>query len=342
MPRVSLVILSWNALDLLKKCFASVVATDYPDLEVIYADNASTDGSADWVAEHFPSVRVIRHAENYLFCKGNNEAIRQATGKYVVLLNNDIETPPGWLAPLVNAAEADSRIAALQPKILQYHRRDRFGYGGAAGGFLDRMGYTFTRGHIFGTRERDNGQYDYACDLDFAGGCALFLRQNALERTGLLDERFQMHMEEVDLCWRLRNQGYRVACEPTSHVFHVRGDTDFNYVPWRLYFNIRNSLWMLHKNLTPKRFLAILVQKAAVESVLAAGLLVRGQWKSAASILRGYRDAYCMKGNVRAEQPECHAERAYHGSILWDYFIRRRRTFAELPAKKFRLPKTVG
>ncbi len=342
MPRVSLIILSWNALDLLKECFASVVATDYPDLEVIYADNASTDGSAEWVAEHFPSVRIIRHAENYLFCKGNNEAIRHATGKYVVLLNNDIETPPGWLIPLVSAAEADSRIAALQPKILQYHRRDRFGYGGAAGGFLDRMGYAFTRGHILGTRECDNGQYDYACDLDYAGGCALFLRQSALERAGLLDERFQMHMEEIDLCWRLRKQGYRIVCEPTSHVFHVRGDTEFNYVPWRLYFNIRNSLWMLYKNLTPKRFLAVLAQKAAVETVLAVGLLARGKWKSAASILRGYRDAHRMKGAFRAERPESHAANAYRGSILWDYFIRRRQTFAELPEKKFRLPKTVG
>ena len=342
MPCVSLIILSWNALDLLKQCFASIVDTDYPNLEIIYADNASTDGSADWVATHFPSVRVLRHAENHLFCKGNNEAIRQATGKYVVLLNNDIETPPGWLTPLVQAAEADEAIGALQPKILQYHQRNRFGYGGAAGGFLDRLGYAFTRGHILGTKEQDTGQYDTGCDLDYAGGCALFLRQSALARTGLLDERFQMHMEEIDLCWRLRHEGYRIRYEPGSHVFHVRGDTDFNYVPWRLYFNIRNSLWMLYKNLTPRRFPVVLAQKAAVEAMLAAGLLVRGNWKSAASVVRGYRDAHRARDHFRAGRPRRAVEGTYRGSILWDYFVRRRKTFAELPRKLFQLPKVPG
>ncbi len=341
MPRVSLIILSWNGLDLLKQCFASVVATDYPNLEIIYADNASTDGSPEWVAEHFPSVRIIRHAENHLFCKGNNEAILQATGQYLVLVNNDIETPPGWLTALVGRAEADSTIGALQPKVLQYYQRDHFGYGGAAGGFQDRLGYSFARGHILQTMERDSGQYDDACELDYAGGCALFLRRTALNEVGLLDERFEMHMEEIDLCWRLRRQGFRIVYEPRSHVYHVRGDTRFNYAHWRLYFNIRNSLWMLYKNLPARRFPVVLTQKAAIEGALAASLLVRGRWKGAASILRGYRDAYRNRRAFRSERPRRHTPNAYRGSILWDYFIRRRRTYAELPRQRLRLTEAV-
>ena len=183
---------------------------------------------------------------------------------------------------------------------------------------------------------RDAGQYDAACDLDYAGGCALLLRQTALAHAGLLDERFQMHMEEIDLCWRMRACGFRIVYEPRSHVFHVRGDTEFNYVPWRLYFNIRNSLWMLYKNLGPAPFAAVLAQKAAVETALAAGLLVRGRWKSAASIFRGYRDAHRRRRDFRADRTAMAAGTGYRGSILWDYFIRRRRTFSELPVNRFR------
>ncbi len=336
MPRVTIIVLSWNALDLLKSCFASVAAINYPNLEVIYADNASTDGSARWIAQQFPNVRVLQHEENFLFCRGNNEAIRQGSGKYIVLLNNDIETPSDWLHPLVEAAEADERIGALQPKILQYRRREWFGYGGAAGGFLDRMGYAFARGHILHTKEPDTGQYDDACDLDYAGGCALFLRASALERSGLLDERFQMHMEEIDLCWRLRALGYRIGYVPESHVFHVRGDTEFNYVPWRLYYNIRNSLWMLYKNLVPQRFWIVLLQKVVIEAALALRLLAQGRPAGAVAILRGYRDAHLQRHQFRDDRASRAVEGSYRGSILWDYYVRGRKTFGALPAKRMR------
>jgi len=336
MPRVSLIILSWNALELLKKCFPSVVATDYPDLEIIYADNASTDGSPDWITQHFPSVRVLRYTKNHLFCRGNNKAIQQATGKYLVLLNNDVETPPDWLAPLVAQAEADESIGALQPKILQYDKRDHFGYGGAAGGFLDRIGYSFTRGHILGTMEQDRGQYDDVCDLDYAGGCAMFLRREALEKTGLLDEHFQMHMEEIDLCWRLRAHGFRIVSEPSSYVYHVRGDAGFNYTSWRLYFNIRNSLWMLYKNLPAHRFMTLLVQKAAIEGALAAGLLLRGKPRSTAAILRGYWDAHWQKRRLQRNRNQRYVPPTYRANFLWDYYVLRRHTFSALPKRKFR------
>ena len=156
LPRVSVVIVSWNALPLLKQCLPSVVATDYPDLEIVLADNASTDGSAAWAEAEFPTVKVVRHPENWLFCRGNNEAIPHTTGTYVCLLNNDVEVPTGWLTPLVEAMEAQPDVAAVQPKLLQYDDRGRFEYAGASGGFLDRYAYPFTRGRIFDTVERDS------------------------------------------------------------------------------------------------------------------------------------------------------------------------------------------
>ena len=336
MPRVSLIILSWNALELLKKCFPSVVRTNYPNFEIIYADNASNDGSVEWITKNFPDVRVLRYPENYLFCRGNNEAIRVATGKYIVLLNNDVETPPNWLLPLVAQAEADPSIAALQPKILQYYKRDHFGYGGAGGGFLDRLGYSFTRGHIQHTMEEDKGQYDTIREIDYAGGCALFLRSSSLKASGLLDEHFQMHMEELDLCWRLRSHGFRILCLPESFVYHVRGDTGFNYTPWRLYLNIRNSLWMLYKNLPYHHFLMVVLQKAFIEGAFAVGLLLRGRPKSAAAIFRGYWDAHWQKKKLQRKRPPNYVSNSYRCNYLWDYFVLRRLTFGSLPERKFR------
>ena len=198
-PPVSIIVVSWNALPLLQQCLPSVARTAYPDLEIILADNNSTDGSAAWVASTFPQIQVIRLPVNLLYAGGNNAAWRHASGKYVVLLNNDVEAPPGWLQPLVDAAERDPLVAAVQPKILQFEARHRFEYAGAAGGFLDRLGYPFARGRVLNMMEDDTGQYDNRCCVDWATGAALLLRRTAVEQVGLLDERFEMHMEEIDL-----------------------------------------------------------------------------------------------------------------------------------------------
>ncbi|HET6566724.1 MAG TPA: glycosyltransferase family 2 protein, partial [Rhodothermales bacterium] len=201
-PRISIIIVTWNALPLLQACLPSVAATDYPDFEIILADNASTDGSVEWVRASLPEIRVVRHPENWAFCRGNNEAIPYATGKYILFLNNDVEVPPGWLDPLVREMD-DPSVAAVQPKLLQYHKRAWFEYAGASGGFLDALGYPFARGRIFDTLERDEGQYDNARDIFWASGAAMLVRRSALDEVGLFDERFVMHMEEIDLCWRL-------------------------------------------------------------------------------------------------------------------------------------------
>jgi len=337
-PRVSIVIVSWNARPLLQRCLPSVLATDYPNLEVILADNASTDGSAAWVAREYPSVKIVRHRENYLFCRGNNRALPHARGKYVVLLNNDVEVPPGWLWPLVEVVEGAGDVAAVQPKLLQYDDRHRFEYAGAAGGYLDRLGYPFTRGRLFDTMEVDQGQYDDARDIFWATGAALLLRRSALDEVGTLDERFEMHMEEIDLCWRLQRHGYRVRVEPQSTVYHIGGGSLPQGNPRKTYYNFRNSLLMLYKNLPPAEWRRVFPLRLALDAAACFRSAVAGQPGEANAILRAYRDAFHMRTaytDVRPSPDERMVLPPYRGMVPVDYFLRGRTTFADLPASCF-------
>ena len=338
LPRVSLIIVSWNALPLLKQCLPSVVATDYPDLEIILADNASTDGSAAWVENTFPTVKVVRHPENWLFCRGNNAALAHATGSYILLLNNDVEVPPTWLYPLVDVMQQDPTVGAVQPKLLQYTRRDHFEYAGAAGGFLDRLGYPFARGRLFFTLERDEGQYDEITEVGWATGAALLLRRAALDEVGLLDERFMMHMEEIDLCWRLWRHGYRVCAVPTSAVYHIGGGSLAQGNARKTYYNYRNNLLLLYKNLSPRRWRRLFPARLALDGLAVVRALLTGRGREALAILRAYRDAHRLRSNYddeRPRTPEAGTPPLYHGSVVIDYFLKRRRLFSELPAHRF-------
>ena len=338
-PRVSVIIVSWNARPLLKQCLPSVVATDYPNFEIVLADNRSTDGSAAWVATEFPAAKIVRHPKNWLFARGNNAAVPHATGEYIVLLNNDVEVPPGWLRPLVDVMERNLDVGAVQPKLLQYDDRDRFEYAGASGGFLDRLGYPFTRGRVVDTMERDRGQYDDARDVFWATGAALCLRRTAFEAVGGLDERFEMHMEEIDLCWRLHRQGYRVRVEPSSTVYHIGGASLPQGDPRKTYYNFRNSLLMLYKNLPASVWRRVFAQRLALDTAAAVKALGTGSVDEATAIVRAYRDAHRMRSFYTTQRPAS-VEHAvlppYRGVIPIDYFLRGRRTFDALPAERFR------
>jgi GT2 family glycosyltransferase len=340
-PRVSIVIVSWNARSLLEQCLPSVLATEYPNVEVILADNASTDGSAAWVAREYPSVTLVRHPENWLFARGNNAALPHATGEYVVLLNNDVEVSPHWLGPLVDVMEARPEVGAVQPKLLQYDDRDRFEYAGAAGGFLDRIGYPFTRGRLFTTMERDRGQYDDAREVFWASGAALMLRRSALDTVGLLDERFEMHMEEIDLCWRLWRHGYRVRIEPASEVYHIGGASLPQSSPRKTYYNFRNSLLMLYKNLSPSLWRRTLPLRMGCDAAAVGRTLAAGEFREAAAILRAYRDAFRMCAHYQSIRPtpdDRPVPPPYRGLVAVDYFLRGRQTFASLPTNRFQMP----
>ena len=339
LPRVSVVIVTWNALPLLKRFLPSVLATDYPDLEIILADNASTDGSAAFVRERFPSVKVVRHPANWRFCRGNNAALPHATGRHVVLLNNDVEVPPGWLRPLVDVLETRPDVAAVQPKLLQTDDSERFEYAGAAGGFIDRAGYPFTRGRLFQSLEKDHGQYDDARDVFWATGAALLLRRAALDEVGLLDETFEMHMEEIDLCWRLWRAGWRVRAEPMSEVYHLGGSSLPQGHPQKAYYNFRNSLLMLYKHLSPRRWRRTFALRAALDAAAAARMATQGDPGEARAVARAYRDAHRLKGCYADQRPASDADTVlppYRGLIAADHFLLGRDAFTQLPPERFR------
>ncbi len=335
-PQVSIIVVSWNALTIVQRCLPSVVESKWPGLQVIFADNASTDGSAEWVAARFPEVQVIRHPENWRFCRGNNEAIRQSESDYVLLLNNDVEVPSDWLEPLIALAESDPLIAAVQPKIMQFDERDAFDYAGAAGGYLDRLGYPFARGRIFEHLERDAGQYDDVADLDWASGAAVLLRRSALEQVGLLDETFEMHMEEIDLCWRLRHAGYRIVIAPQSQVFHIGGGSLPRQSDQKLYFNVRNSLLMLYKNLPPAQRRRVLFERVVIDHVIALAWLVTGQFRKARALVRAHLDAHRRRGQY-TQLEMTQSLPSYRGRILFDYVLRGRRKFVDLSRHLFTL-----
>lgn len=253
MKPVAVIILNWNGAELLRQFLPSVVAGTSPRLaDIIVADNGSDDDSVEWVRQHYPEVVLLPFPENYGFAQGYNLSIEQAKAyEYVVLLNSDVETPDGWLEPLVAYADRHPEVAVCQPKLLSYRDKNRFEYAGAAGGFLDRYGYPFCRGRIFGTIEADNGQYDTPCDIFWASGAALFIRTRVYTEVGGLDPYFFAHMEEIDLCWRVHLAGYRIVCLPESRVYHLGGATLAASDPRKTYLNFRNNLLMLHKNLPP-------------------------------------------------------------------------------------------
>lgn len=338
LPRVSVIIVSWNARPLLELCLPSVVATEYPDFEVILADNASTDDSVAWVRAHHPEVRVVRHPENWAFARGNNAALPHATGSIVVFLNNDVEVPPGWLHPLVEALTHDDSLAAVQPKLLQHGDRQRFEYAGAAGGYLDRYGYPFARGRLLYALEEDAGQYDDRRAIFWATGAAFAVKRSVLDEVGLFDEAFEMHMEEIDLCWRMHRRGYRIEVVPASTVFHIGGASLPQGSPRKAYYNYRNSLLMLYKNLPPAAWWRIFPVRALLDGSALLRALLTGRLQEAGAIARAFADAHRMKERYEAERPgpdDPAVLPTYRGSIVLDYFLRGRRRFSELPDDLF-------
>ncbi|HLE57943.1 MAG TPA: glycosyltransferase family 2 protein [Rhodothermia bacterium] len=340
MKRVSVIILNWNGLHLLERCLPSVVGSTYPDLEIILADNASTDGGPDWVATVYPSINIVRHPENWGFCRGNNEAVRHATGDYIVFLNNDVEVTPDWLQPLAERMDGDEKVGAVQPKLLDRETRSLFEYAGGSGGFLDGLGYPFTRGRIFFTLEEDVGQYDDPARIFWATGAAIMMRRSALEVVGLLDVEFEFHMEEIDLCWRLARAGYEIRVEPASQVYHVGGASLPRGSTRKTYYNFRNSLLMLYKNIPRRHRLRVFTLRLATDFAALVRMLATGYFGDAAAVLRAYRDYLRMAPRYRSTRPargELGVLPPYRGSIVLDYFLLGRRHFSDLPARRFRL-----
>ena len=246
--KTAVVVLNWNGKVWLDKFLPTLIKHSL-DATVFVADNASTDHSVDFVKNNFSSVKIIVNTKNGGYAKGYNDALKQIDAEYFVLINSDIEVTEGWLSPIIDLMDSDEKIAACQPKLLDYKNRNTFEYAGASGGFIDKLGYPFCRGRIFDDLEKDKGQYNDAVEVFWATGACFFVRASHFNEIGGLDEDFFAHQEEIDLCWRLKNSGYKIMVQPKSVVFHVGGGTLNSGSPFKTHLNFRNNLFMLFKNL---------------------------------------------------------------------------------------------
>lgn len=302
--KTAVIILNYNGAALLQHYLPSVIRSVKGDAEVIVADNGSTDNSVKVMNDEFANVKLLAFDKNYGFAEGYNKAIREVVADYVVLLNSDVETPMGWLEPLVEYIDAHTECAALQPKIIADKQRTHFEYAGAAGGFIDRYGYPFCRGRILDTVEEDNGQYDTPIEVFWATGACLVVRRQVYLETGGLDARFFAHQEEIDLCWRLKSRGYSIQCIPSSVVYHLGGGSLGYESPRKTYLNFRNNQLLLYKNMQKAEYNWVAFARFFLDIAAAMNLLVHGKGGNCAAVFKAWRDFIKEKKEFKADREE--------------------------------------
>lgn len=335
MMRTAIVILNWNGRRHLERFLGSVAEYTPAQAHIIVADNGSTDTSMQFLAEQYPQVRLLRLDRNYGFAEGYNRALKHIDADCYVLLNSDVEVTEGWLEPLVAMLENNPHVAAVAPKIRSYTTRGNFEYAGAAGGFIDILGYPFCRGRILSHVECDNGQYDTPREVFWASGAAFCCRADIFRQLGGFDSDFFAHMEEIDLCWRMQIAGYKVMVEPRSCVYHLGGGTMPNESPDKLYLNYRNNLAMIFKCAPAAQRLLAAVIRPMTDMLSAAIYVVKGDFRLAGATLRAYRDFLAWHGVLARKRREVRATRRtesrqiYRGSIVLRYMAGRK-TFGNI------------
>ncbi len=338
MKLVSIVILNWNGRGYLEKFLPTLIRfTRHPEAEIVVADNGSTDNSMEYMEEVFPSIRTLKLGKNYGFTGGYNRALEQIDASYYLLLNSDIEVTEGWLEPLLRMMEDNEQVAACTPKIRDYYKKSHFEYAGAAGGFIDRFGYPFCRGRIFDAMEEDLGQYDDPIEIFWGTGACLMVRSGLWKEVGGLDDRFFAHMEEIDLCWRLKSLGYKIVSVPSSTVYHVGGGTLERGNPRKTFLNFRNNLLLLYKNLPAGQRGRILFVRMIFDGISALRFLVQGAFKDFRAVLRAHRAFYGMKNNYKGINRKNNMSKndvivagIYPGSIVTDFFLLGKKSFNQL------------
>lgn len=341
MVKTAIVILNWNGIDFLRRFLPGVVKnSSLPDTYIYIADNGSNDGSVEMVAENFSQVRIIRLDSNNGFAGGYNLALGQIEATYFVLLNSDIEVSAGWLQPLVSFMDDNPDVASCQPKILSWSQRDYFEHAGAAGGFIDHLGYPLCRGRVFAIVEKDNGQYDDQAEIFWSTGACMVVRSEAWKKCGGFDPDFFAHMEEIDLCWRFHNAGYRVAYVPGPPVYHVGGGALPYNSPLKTFLNFRNSLFMLYKNLPDRQFRFKMFSRKVLDGAAAFSFLAKGQFKSFAAVWRAHMDYYRKMSILRDKRS--HVSRPagidfsniiLNKTIVTEFYLKGRKSFTLLNQK---------
>jgi len=342
MYRVAIVILNWNGRAFLEQFLPGVIAHSPEYAEVIVADNASSDDSVQWLQRNHPAIRIIQNLENGGFAKGYNDALAQVKSEYFVLLNSDIEVTPGWLDPLIQLLDKNQGVAACQPKLRAFHNKTEFEYAGAAGGFIDKWGYPFCRGRIFDSYETDHGQYNDSCEVAWATGACLVIRKSDWDLVGGLDADFFAHMEEIDLCWRLRNRGRKIMYCAESMIYHVGGGTLNKTSPRKTYLNFRNNLILLTKNHAPQFFWIKILLRMVLDGVAGMRFLFSGDWSHFTAVVKAHFSFYAMlpatiskRKKLKKEITMYAGSCVYNGNIVVEYFLRKKKKFSDLDPGKF-------
>lgn len=333
----AVVVLSYNGKKWHELFLPGIVAEAYTGYDVIVADNASTDDTLEYVQTSFPTVKTIQIAVNHGFANGYAEALNQIQAKYYILLSADFEVTQGWFPPLLHAMQRYSGLAACQPKIRYWRDKEYFEYAGAGGGFVDRFGYLFCRGRLFADLEKDNGQYNDDIEVFWASGGCLMVRADLYHKVGGLDPDFYAHMEEVDLCWRLKNAGYKIGYIGQSTVYHVGGSVISYGSPQKLYYNFRNSLILLLKNERLSKLMWLFPLRLVLDGIAGMQMLLTGRFRETATIVKAHFHFYGSLGKwirrrSNAQKHVTHRNKAgfYPRSIVWDYFVLRKKLFTKL------------
>jgi GT2 family glycosyltransferase len=338
MQKIAIVILNWNGRVFLEKFLPSLVSHTPSWAEIVVADNASYDDSVEFMQSQYPHIRLILNEKNFGFAKGYNLALQQVDAAYYCLLNSDIEVSPQWVEPVVNYLDKHPEAAVCQPKLLSFAQKTHFEYAGAAGGFVDKYGYPFCRGRLFDCIEKDEKKYNNIAEIFWATGACMFIRSEIYRELGGLDDDFFAHMEEIDLCWRAKNAGYKVMYIPDSTVYHLGAGTLPKNSPRKTYLNFRNNLILLYKNLPKRRILWVFSLRFVLDFVAAIRFLFDSGWGDFAAVFKAYCSFYgSLRKNwkKRNRSPHRKVSQTYNKSIVYDYYVRKKKLFSELEAGDF-------
>lgn len=338
-PSVAIVILNFNGRNYLEQFLPFVLASTYTNKRVIVADNASTDDSLTFLQKEYPHVERITLQRNYGFAGGYNMALKQIHSDYYILLNSDVEVTTGWIEPVISLMESDDKIAACQPKLLAYHNKELFEYSGGAGGWIDFLGYPFSRGRLFEVCEKDMHQYDNAEPTFWASGAAMFVRAKVFHECDGFDSWFFAHMEEIDLCWRMQLSGYKIMSCPSSVVYHIGGGTLPKGNERKVYLNFRNNLVMLSKNLIWQEKLWKMPYRFFLDMIFALKNLFTGYPKSFTAVLKAYVSLLLWRLRKKHKylyrrKPMKDLTGVCFKPIVWSYFVKKEKWFSEIIKKK--------
>ncbi|WP_445717440.1 glycosyltransferase family 2 protein [Flavobacterium sp.] len=330
MNKIAVVILNWNGAKLLEQFLPSVVAFS-SEATIYVADNASTDDSIEVIQNQFPSVKIIQNTDNFGFAKGYNVALQFIEEEYYALVNSDIEVTENWLAPILNIFETQAETAIIQPKLLDFKKKTHFEYAGGAGGFIDKFGYPFCRGRIFDTVEEDKNQYDDEIEIFWATGACFFIRKEVYRKLNGFDDDFFAHQEEIDLCWRAFNLGYKSKYTSKSIVYHVGGATLNEGNPRKTFLNFRNSLLMLTKNLPKNQLFSIIFSRLCLDGLAGIQFILKGKFKHFWAIIKAHFAFYSLVNQFYKKRATNQNEKYYKiKSIVYRYFIKNGKVFADL------------